>query len=57
MSDQKDGAISSLSMKERLPVVDLRGQEGTWDEPLLRKHCKCQRHGDPKIDGFMLGSI
>ncbi|KAL6994540.1 hypothetical protein U1Q18_012642 [Sarracenia purpurea var. burkii] len=54
---QKGGTISELSRKERLPVVDLQGQEDTWDEPLLRKHCKRQRHGNPKIDGFMLGSI
>ncbi|CAL5326857.1 unnamed protein product [Camellia sinensis] len=52
---QKLGAISEISKRDKVKLMDFQAQEETPDEP-MRKHCKRQRHEAPEIDGFILDS-
>ncbi|KAI8020525.1 hypothetical protein LOK49_LG04G01630 [Camellia lanceoleosa] len=52
---QKLEAISEISKREKVKLMDFQAQEDTSDE-LMRKHCKQQRHEAPKVDGFILDS-
>ncbi|KAL7192502.1 hypothetical protein ACSBR2_024353 [Camellia fascicularis] len=52
---QKLGAISEISKRDKVKLMDFQAQEETPDE-LMRKHCKRQRHEALEVDGFILDS-
>ncbi|GMP32856.1 hypothetical protein CsSME_00006422 [Camellia sinensis var. sinensis] len=53
---QKLGAISEISKRDKVKLMDFQAQEETPDK-LMRKHCKRQQHEAPEVDGFILDSI
>ncbi|THG15375.1 hypothetical protein TEA_009468 [Camellia sinensis var. sinensis] len=52
---QKLGAISEISKRDKVKLMDFQAQEETPDK-LMRKHCKRQHHEAPEVDGFNLDS-
>ncbi|CAL5374118.1 unnamed protein product [Camellia sinensis] len=52
---QKLGAISEISKRDKVKLMDFQAQEETPDK-LMRKHCKRQQHEAPEVDGFNLDS-